>query len=76
MELEEIRTLTIKALQEFNKYDDETTMGPEMKQVSILKRKVEELMFVRNPNSSRADTRYSNITPTIRMDKKRGKIFS
>ena len=76
MELEEIRTLTIRALQEFNGYDDDdTNMGPEMKQIGILSRRVEELIFTRNPNSPHADTRYSNVTPTVRMNKTEKKYF-
>ena len=75
MELEEIKTLTIKAVQEFNEYDDDTNYGPEMKQIDIVKRRVEELMFKRNPNSPRADTRYSNETPTVMMDRQEEKVL-
>ena len=68
MELEEIRTLTIRHSRSSMEYDDDdTNMGPEMKQIGILSRRVEELIFTRNPNSPHADTRYSNVTPTVRM---------
>jgi len=75
MELEEIRTLTIKALEDFNRYSDDTNMGPEMKQIDQVKKRVEELMFLRDPKSSRADTRFSNVTPSVRMNKIEGKYF-
>ncbi len=69
MNLEEIRTLTIKAVDIFNNYSDDTHMGPEMKQIDIPRRKVEESMYAVAPNSAAFSTRYSNERPSNKMDK-------
>jgi hypothetical protein len=67
MELEEIRSLTIKALKEFNKYDDDTNYYPHLKQIDNVRTRVEEFMYEIDQHSPRANNRYVNETPTVRM---------
>jgi hypothetical protein len=38
-----------------------------MKQVEIVRRRVEELMYARNPNSPNTFNLYSNENPSVRM---------
>ena len=76
MELHETKSLTFKALQEFNGYDDDTTYFPHVKQIDNVRTRVEELMYVRNPNSPRADTRFDNVTPAVRMTDLENKYFN
>ena len=48
---------------------------PELKQVTNVSKKVEELMYERNPDSKMADSRFANVPPTIPMNDEEEKYF-
>lgn len=75
MELEEIRQLTIEAVRIFSHYSDDTHNGPEMKQMTSLRKKIEELIYQREPNHPNRHDEYSNETPYAVMDKSEQKYF-
>jgi hypothetical protein len=75
MELHEIQKLTSQAMRIFNKYSDDTNNGPEMKQITTLVRKVEEMMYKQNPNEGDVENRSSNVPPYRHMNKKEEKYF-
>lgn len=75
MEFEEIRTLTLQALRIFDKFDDNSNNYPELKEISNVLKKVEELDYPRDPNSLTLDNKYGNVTPSIVLDDTERKYF-
>ena len=75
MEFEEIRTLTLQALRIFDKFDDNSNNYPELKEISNVLKKVEELDYPRDSNSLTLDNKYGNVTPSIVLDDTERKYF-
>lgn len=70
-----MRRLTFGVMREFNTFNDDTHMGPEMKTIQNVKKKIEENMFRLNIGEGQKDNRYSNVTPSTRMTKEEEKYF-